>query len=959
MAGTAEVTGPQYISSHSADVILSDIRPIKLTLEALRSINVLLDEFLFNILSSARSLSTDKLRASLLSILPTSLGKEALLEAEVELRAYWDRTPRPAVLEDDSENFNLQWAFELLRLKCEAYCTLNESDEDSTAIARLSERMTQLGGTTPPFAALIAPASLYLTAILESICEHILSNVGRVAARDSSRTSATVQDVFVALCEDHAIYALFKSMRGVHVFQVYQQIELLTQAPKPRRSKSFSRNDRSSLSRNSPNQDLSSGHDSSMGHRSRGSTDMTSSTSITTITTPASGSTSRSSFDKARKKLMPASRSSNEDGQNGHKRSESVLSDETKQTLAAYNRNEVGPEDSALEKEFDNLMRSGSTMKVSLTPDRLKTMEVYKQEKDQRGNRRPAPLAIGQVDHPESSSNPPSRANGRRPSLRPVDSIVEEEVQPKSTPTPRKNHNITSPNLPSTSTTSVSSTSNSSASRVPRKSSRSNLSSATSPPSEASPPLPMAHAKRSGGPRGFNEQSNYPVKTRRVQRNRESLDLDDVMGGSDDEDEPAPAPVAAPRSPSAAAPRTPSKAVSTPKRSPPHAVSQSTRDLMDFLDDGPPGVPKLSASGRDMVDFLGQGPPDDGVTSTNGASTIENGKKGSGRLQRMISKLAMGTSERSRSQPSEDLGRGRGSPTVRTTGQGLTHQTSYMANRPVPPRPPPVQPISPPSSPLDDDYSQPLTRSRKASATQPTTPKRVMSTWEQQMADGQSPPVPTKGDHIENGNGVASVSGNGHSRANGYTKNGNAEEETSPRPNKLSEPSKRGVPKATVQMTSPPSSAPRQLAVTASAPVSPLVVEDQARDMRRLLAKATSADECRLILDMFLAKSGIAPDVPYPSPSSLSDAQATHERDRGPAEAALELALVELFLGGETLQQGPPPRNPRSKKRSEAAHAAAPTAAVADMPAEPRKYPAALETPLRTHTQATVSEVGA
>ena len=29
-----------------------------------------------------------------------------------------------------------------------------------------------------------------------------------------------------------------------------------------------------------------------------------------------------------------------------------------------------------LNDEFDELMRSGTTMKVSLTPDRLKTMEV-------------------------------------------------------------------------------------------------------------------------------------------------------------------------------------------------------------------------------------------------------------------------------------------------------------------------------------------------------------------------------------------------------------------------------------------------------------------------------------------------------------------------------------------------------------------------------------------------------
>jgi hypothetical protein len=106
-----------YISSHSADVILSDIRPIKLKGEALRSVNVLLDEFLYSILSTARSLSTDKLRAGLLRVLPTNLGKEALLEAEVELRAYLDRTSpsdsRILPPEDDLKTFHLQWAFEV------------------------------------------------------------------------------------------------------------------------------------------------------------------------------------------------------------------------------------------------------------------------------------------------------------------------------------------------------------------------------------------------------------------------------------------------------------------------------------------------------------------------------------------------------------------------------------------------------------------------------------------------------------------------------------------------------------------------------------------------------------------------------------------------------------------------------------------------------------------------------
>ena len=101
----------------------------------------------------------------------------------------------------------------------------------------------------PPKAALMAPAALYLTAILEYVAaiyvllfsnrlsqghvrvrlmvsslrdiyiepRHILSNVGRVAARDSSRTVATANDLFVALCEDHSIYGFFKTMKGTSV----------------------------------------------------------------------------------------------------------------------------------------------------------------------------------------------------------------------------------------------------------------------------------------------------------------------------------------------------------------------------------------------------------------------------------------------------------------------------------------------------------------------------------------------------------------------------------------------------------------------------------------------------------------------------------------------------------------------------------------------------------------------
>lgn len=72
--------------------------------------NVLLDEFLYNILDTANSLSTDKLKAGLHKVLPTTLGKDAVLEAELELKAYWERnTPHTPTNQD----FDLQWSFEV------------------------------------------------------------------------------------------------------------------------------------------------------------------------------------------------------------------------------------------------------------------------------------------------------------------------------------------------------------------------------------------------------------------------------------------------------------------------------------------------------------------------------------------------------------------------------------------------------------------------------------------------------------------------------------------------------------------------------------------------------------------------------------------------------------------------------------------------------------------------------
>jgi hypothetical protein len=395
-------------------------------------------------------------------------------------------------------------------------------------------------------------------------------------------------------------------------------------------------------------------------------------------------------------------------------------------------------------------------------------------------------------------------------------------------------------------------------------------------------------------------QDPFPPRTRKIQQNRESIDLDDIMGGSDDDDDP-------PITPAKQA-----KQVGTPKRAGHHAVSAGTRDLMDFLAEGPPDT----GGGRDMADFSADGP------SGYNAGIVESGKpKGSGRLQRMISKLSLGNADKSRGA-SDDFQRQKLLQTpIRPTvnSQSSLTNLSSLANRPIPPRPP--HPISPPSSPSrdsSDDQGHNGSRSRgqsivqhekrksidgrpsESSSASPLTPQRDHS-----LPSNRRPPLP--------------VNENGHSsnrRVDDSPKIPSARSPHVPATNDIltvHPPVESPTPQARVQK---PTAARKPAPVYVVAPSKPHVSGTDAHDMHRLMSKATTADECRLLYDMFLAKSGIliGPadyDIPYPSPSPsvISRAQIT------PADTALEHSLVELLLGGDSLPEQSPRRH-RAKRKA-------------------------------------------
>ncbi|KAI0082548.1 hypothetical protein K474DRAFT_1655346 [Panus rudis PR-1116 ss-1] len=898
MAGSLDsFSGPNYISSRSADVILSDVRPIKLKLDALRSINVLLDEFLYNLLGAAGSIATEKLKTSLLRILPTGLGKEAVLEAELELKAYWERNPSSAsrYAGDTGHDFDLQWSFELLRLKCEAYTTMNDTDEDSELERRLNDRMVEAGGSYPPKPQLLAPAALYLTAILEHICEHILSSVSRVIARDSSRAVATIQDLFTALCEDDTIYGMFKTMK------VYQQIESLSKVQPPRRSRSFTRN--ASIST------TLSGELREPAPRVRKSSDATAVNAIGLQRVPS---------EKSRVARI-ISRSSSDNGDKPETASvemRSLYSD-------SYNGNSPELLDSALLDEFDELMRSGSTMKVSLTPDRLKSMEVYKQEQRRR---------MPQNGSPKPSASPELKRghNPRKPSLRNVDAIAEDE-EPQhtilSSATSEPPPSSFQPIVPRPRQSSLSRADSSSQALNSGNSRQRSVSvSALSQPVQRShsdtppPPLPSSAANsplrmhKSASARAvMGEAAGMPKRTRKIGRNRESLDLDDIMNGSDEEG---------------------IHTVASPVKPPSNRA---------------PAKPYVSKSARELIAFLEEGPPEEPNFPNPSMVSIETKSKSGGGLKRMMSRLTLGGSRENLHGQRALMDNGPKTPKTPKSAYRMPYASSINSLPPppssyspssrhppnvivaTPPPPPPPAPrfdTPPPSIPSSDDIAPSTTSS---AARRSSIIRKAVPTFDE---FGHSQASHSKEDIISpsvlrqvNGNGYAKPSSEREREVYRRDPRMRAESIVSsttimtdyPR----SEYSENIAPVPEVPTTivngtvvkkvpaklittepqTPLTPRPGRKDQEAQGPPGLHLSFDSVEQMRRMLTVATTADECRLLVDMFLTQNGYQ----EPSTEATSSTPVPLQKfTRRPEEVIydlrsqnddLERSLVSVLLG--------------------------------------------------------------
>jgi len=526
--------------------------------------------------------------------------------------------------------------------------------------------------------------------------------------------------------------------------------------------------------------------------------------------------------------------------------------------------------DEAMQREFDDLMRSTSTMKMSLTPDRLKTMEVrilrirclcnsqgpllfqaFKLEKDQKSsNRRPDTVF-------------PTKSSGAQLSRKPsIGQIRPSNEDAQATKNRSRQGSISSQptsafqNIVPTRIRSLSSSGG-----FWKKPARTlSVKAQSSYSSSASINMPPAQK--------IVEKNGYPARTRTKNRKRESMDLDDVMKDSDEE------PNGNPYGNGNQSPRLPINSKRPVHIA--HKVSASTRDLIEFLAEGPPETPGLSKAGRELVDFLAEGPPD------YASSTASFDKsKGSGRLQKMMSKLTLGT-DKDKFRVGSEIPK---TPPRSTVNQKHSNDTlSSLANKPIPPRPP-RPPNAPSSFPACDIPDENKAYNHKSPDSLPRDPSASVEKLIEEKKNAPSVPTPVSPQPVDKTNINSRHPPSAFAHTNGLPNANGSAHPLNPPPRTTSQHSLKPINRA----LSSPAPAPKPV---------PAMVEQDVRDMQRLIMNATTADECRLILRMFMARSGILLD-PKPQVSTDHLPYVEHTPYAG-AEALLEKSLVEMLLDNST-----------------------------------------------------------
>ncbi|KAG0256005.1 hypothetical protein BG011_004814 [Mortierella polycephala] len=203
----------RYIAQKFANAILADASSYIISTDGLQALNAFLDELLFILIDGAKGLETSRIKSAVYQTFPTALGKNAIVEAELEAKSYLDmggkdtcnhmsasgQSATSAIFNADSDEIMVEQVFEQFRAKCQYY-------------SKLGERLGSPAGN--PNNAVVVPTliAIYVTAVLEHVAEYVLQVASTVADRQDHADMVTVREVYVALQEDRQIEKTFEIM---------------------------------------------------------------------------------------------------------------------------------------------------------------------------------------------------------------------------------------------------------------------------------------------------------------------------------------------------------------------------------------------------------------------------------------------------------------------------------------------------------------------------------------------------------------------------------------------------------------------------------------------------------------------------------------------------------------------------------------------------------------------------
>ncbi|TPX16931.1 uncharacterized protein E0L32_003493 [Thyridium curvatum] len=151
---------------------------------ALQLVNNFLDQLLFNFLSVSRATTLTALRPAVSEVLKPKLAKDAINQADEELREYLGGGDDEDIVPTNSAQSPRDWDLELVwkrtRLRCMVYSSLGDMEEEDEDYHMEQEH---LGGfDDEQFAETVSPAvAIFLTSILEFMGEQALIVAGQAA----------------------------------------------------------------------------------------------------------------------------------------------------------------------------------------------------------------------------------------------------------------------------------------------------------------------------------------------------------------------------------------------------------------------------------------------------------------------------------------------------------------------------------------------------------------------------------------------------------------------------------------------------------------------------------------------------------------------------------------------------------------------------------------------------------